>query len=359
MDVDSESNSIAANHDHASPVDESSEETNAKVLLMIEACAEGNSDVVQHMLTQPGPIVTTGNGEATFYFAAQQDVTTGRSPLMAAAHGGHVELCQLLLDHGAPWNALDRYGQCAGDYAVAAQNWPIVNLLVDWGTKAELILSAATRWQWKQQQQASESGHLNNDSFASQRPNTSPRPVEQEPCTKPDYLRQQLHFRGKNNSALVDQDGDAVMMEWERPLMELHASTLLDPASSRKSVLNVGFGLGLIDTALQKHHPVLHIIIEAHPQVYQRMLDEQWDKKPGVRIEFGTWQTVAPRLIEQGVRVDAVFYDTYGEHFLDLEDFHGLLPQLLSKPHGMYSFFNGLAPDNIFFHGVGTLVANI
>jgi hypothetical protein len=25
---------------------------------------------------------------------------------------------------------------------------------------------------------------------------------------------------------------------------------------------------------------------------------------------------------------------------------------LLSKPHGRYSFFNGLAPDNIFFHGV-------
>lgn len=26
--------------------------------------------------------------------------------------------------------------------------------------------------------------------------------------------------------------------------------------------------------------------------------------------------------------------------------------QILNQPHGMYSFFNGLAPDNIFFHGV-------
>ena len=25
---------------------------------------------------------------------------------------------------------------------------------------------------------------------------------------------------------------------------------------------------------------------------------------------------------------------------------------MLSKPHGRYSFFNGLVPDNIFFHGV-------
>jgi hypothetical protein len=26
--------------------------------------------------------------------------------------------------------------------------------------------------------------------------------------------------------------------------------------------------------------------------------------------------------------------------------------QILAKPHGVYSFFNGLAPDNLFFHGV-------
>lgn len=42
----------------------------------------------------------------------------------------------------------------------------------------------------------------------------------------------------------------------------------------------------------------------------------------------------------------------YGEHFLDLEDFHSLMVKVLSKPHGIYSFFNGLAPDNLFFHGV-------
>jgi hypothetical protein len=42
----------------------------------------------------------------------------------------------------------------------------------------------------------------------------------------------------------------------------------------------------------------------------------------------------------------------YGEHFLDLEDFHELMVQILAKPRGVYSFFNGLAPDNLFFHGV-------
>jgi hypothetical protein len=37
---------------------------------------------------------------------------------------------------------------------------------------------------------------------------------------------------------------------------------------------------------------------------------------------------------------------------LDLEDFHALMVQILAKPGGVYSFFNGLAPDNLFFHGV-------
>lgn len=45
-------------------------------------------------------------------------------------------------------------------------------------------------------------------------------------------------------------------------------------------------------------------------------------------------------------------FKKYGEHFLDLEDFHSQMIHLLSKPHGRYSFFNGLAPDNLFFHGV-------
>ena len=35
-----------------------------------------------------------------------------------------------------------------------------------------------------------------------------------------------------------------------------------------------------------------------------------------------------------------------------MQDFHTLMVDLLAKPHGVYSFFNGLAPDNLFFHGV-------
>ena len=72
--------------------------------------------------------------------ASYQDPTTGTSPLMIASQYGHLHICQTLLDNGAPWNAIDRYGKCAGNYATDAQQWDVVNLLVEAGTKAEVSL---------------------------------------------------------------------------------------------------------------------------------------------------------------------------------------------------------------------------
>jgi hypothetical protein len=42
--------------------------------------------------------------------------------------------------------------------------------------------------------------------------------------------------------------------------------------SSGGDVLNVGFGMGLVDTAIQKRKPKSHTIVEAHPGVYEKML---------------------------------------------------------------------------------------
>lgn len=78
-------------------------------------------------------------------------------------------------------------------------------------------------------------------------------------------------------------------------------------------MLNVGFGLGIIDTYIQSHNPVKHTIIEAHPDVYAHMLAEGWDKKPGVTIVFGRWQdAVRDGKLEA---YDGIFFDTYGEFY--------------------------------------------
>ena len=162
-------------------------------------------------------------------------------------------------------------------------------------------------------------------------------PVSHQPCTKPDYLQANVRYNAAN-TLLLDNDDDAVMMEWERPLMKAHASILTQNGAKGKRVLNVGFGLGIIDTALQLHAPSSHVIIEAHPTVYEKMVKDGWDKRGNVRVCFGRWQDELPKLIEEGVEVDGIFYDTYGEHFTDLEDFHELMTKVLHKPDGIYSF---------------------
>jgi type IV protein arginine methyltransferase len=60
------------------------------------------------------------------------------------------------------------------------------------------------------------------------------------------YLRQRVCYEGGN---LLDANGDAVMMPWEKPLMLAHANLI---CQSGGDVLNVGFGLGLVDEAIQE-----------------------------------------------------------------------------------------------------------
>jgi protein arginine N-methyltransferase 2 len=281
-----------------------------KVQGMVEACRTGTMHIIQQLMAENS------------LYARQQDDETGRSPLMAAAATGNGALCQHLLEAGAPWNAVDRQGQCAGNYATDNQHWGVVNLLVDWGVRAEFILGMIERSRRDNSETRShgdvafEDGNSGNPQSQSQsQPQTAgTKPVEHEPCTKPDYLRQRLHYTADGN-ALLDSDQDAVMMEWERPLMQAHAQILMEGTGRR--VLNVGFGMGIIDTALQNLQPAQHIIIEAHPDVYKRMLTDKWDQKPNVRICFGRWQDVIPALIKEGVIVDAIFYDTVREQMID------------------------------------------
>jgi protein arginine N-methyltransferase 2 len=295
-----------------------------KIRMMIDACSAGNLPVIQQLAAE-NPL-----------YICQQDFETGYSPLMAVAKVGNVELCKQLLDQGAPWNAVDRQGNCAGNHAMDGEHWELVNYLVEWGTRSELVLGEMQRCQQK--------AGIN---IIPQAPTSA---AEYQSSTKSDYLKHQLRYN-QDGSALLDEDNDAVMMEWERPIMKAHASIMMEAPGKR--VLNVGFGMGIIDSILQENSPNLHIIIEAHPDVYKRMLQEKWDKKPNVKLFHGKWQDVMPELIKQKVEVDAIFYDTYGEHAFDMEDFHVAMSQILCKPLGVYSFFNGLAPDNLFFHGVG------
>eukprot|EP00850_Spirogloea_muscicola_P022637 SM000304S11859 [mRNA] locus=s304:123482:126140:- [translate_table: standard] len=243
---------------------------------------------------------------------AYHEEKEGTSALISAAKGGHRDAVSLLLDAGAPWNGLDRYSMCARDYAMNAGHQDVVDLLLDAGVRAELILGAASR----------------SLSKGAEAPNAK-------------YLRDRVEY---SEDRLMDNESKGVMMAWEGALMEAHAHVV---CSQGGDILNVGFGLGLVDKAIQRRNPKSHTIVEAHPDVYARMLAEGWDKKKGVQIIHARWQDV----VDQLDQFDGIFFDTYGEYYDDFHSFHDCLQKLL-RPEGVYSFFNGLCGDNAFFHVV-------
>ncbi|KAJ2614165.1 hypothetical protein EV177_002195, partial [Coemansia sp. RSA 1804] len=169
-----------------------------------------------------------------------------------------------------------------------------------------------------------------------------------------DYLSQPVEYTG---DTLVDAEKNGVMMGWETPLMKMHAKTICPDGGG--TVLNVGFGMGIIDSSLQELGPGKHVIVEAHPDVYKHMKDKGWHEIPNVHIVFGRWQDKIAEIRSLGP-YDGIFFDTFGEFYKDLDDFHqaifdsnnGTQQPLLNKPDGIYSFFNGLGGDHKLFHDV-------
>ncbi len=280
---------------------------------LLAACQGGDWATAQQLLAQGAP-------------AYYQEEAGGTSCLMHAAQGAHLEIVQALLAASAPWNALDRQGKCAGEYAMAseaadaARRQAVVDALVDHAVIAEMLLGTM------------------GDAEA----------VAAQQQESEQYLEGRVRYE---KDKLVDEAEEGVMMEWEAPLMEAHAQLLCGEAGDR-DVMNVGFGMGIIDSAIQRLGCKSHTILEAHPDVLAKMEADGWPAKPGVAVEAGRWQDVLPRLVAQGKKYDAIFYDTYSEHYrVHQQVFHEWLPKLL-RPGGIYSYFNGLAPDNIFFHAV-------
>ena len=282
----------------AAPPDSKSDKSPEE--LLCAAAEAGNDDAIAELIS---------SGADPTYFDA-----SGMTPLMHAATGGHAAAARLLLDAGAPWNALSPEGLSAGDLTSDPATY---DLLLDHALRSELILGTVAR---RQAAPANSSDGV---------------PAET-------YLDSRVSF---SEDRVMDAESKAVMMEWERPLMEAHARAVC--AAGGGKVLNVGFGMGLVDQAMQRYEPEEHTIIEAHPEVYARMLKLGWGEKKNVRILFGRWQDVIPQLGSY----DGIFFDTYGEYYEDMREFHEHLPKLLN-PGGVYSYFNGLCGDNAFFHVV-------
>jgi len=102
-------------------------------------------------------------------------------------------------------------------------------------------------------------------------------------------------------------DGHPVMEQWEKPYMEELARVA---TSQGGKVLEVGFGLGLSASAIQRCENVTeHIIIEANAGVIER--GKKWSENQPHKVTFkhGLWQDVVESLDDESL--DGVLYDTY------------------------------------------------
>ena len=277
---------------------------------ILNAICNGNIPAAQKILR--------GLGRDCRDVVSYQNPQNGVTPLMKAAERGEAEVVSLLLQNGAPWNAIDSVGQTAGNYALAKGHQQIVDQLLAAGVSCELLFAALKK-----------------------KDRSTPNVINAS------YLDRGVKFTD-DQQKLLDDNNDAVMMEWERPIMEAHANILCE---TKGDVLNIGFGMGIVDTFIQSHKPRSHTIIEAHPTVYKSMIAKGWDKKENVHIYFGRWQDVLPTLVNSGKWFDGIFFDTYGEDWTEQRKLHSQLPTIL-RSGGLYSFFNGFCPDNIFLQGV-------
>jgi len=186
---------------------------------------------------------------------------------MLAAEHGDVDMVHALLKAGASWQERSLDGCTPGEYAMANRaDRGCFQLLLEWAVQCEMILGRETL----KQREEEEARHV---------------------ASNDQYLASTITY-ATDGDIIDDSSGDAVMMTWETPLMERHAADICWKGPGEGVVLNIGFGMGIVDAAIQKREPKRHVIIEAHPDVYRQMLHLGWDKKENVTVVFGRWQDV-------------------------------------------------------------------
>ena len=96
-----------------------------------------------------------------------------------------------------------------------------------------------------------------------------------------------------------------VMMSWEIPIMEKMAEVCVNEGDH---VLECGFGMGILATAVQARKPASHTITETHPQIQPKLAEFAADH-PTVRAVNDRWLS----LIDEAGRYDVILMDTYAD----------------------------------------------
>ncbi|PSS16972.1 hypothetical protein M430DRAFT_35565 [Amorphotheca resinae ATCC 22711] len=335
--------------------------------------------------------------------ASVQDPETGMTPLHAAisacgpaagtagslgegeeGEGGEEvdiekakEVVKELFLAGAIWNDLDAEGETPGCVAWRLGRKELYELVVEAGVRAEMLLGLMGGYEALESGEEDEGMDIEEEeegeegdgvivvrkgegeSNANADITTGEKPQEaknEEPPKKDvnseDYLKSALKFE---DDKLLDEDANGVMMAWETDIMRRSVDLLLPDLKPGARILNIGFGMGIIDRMFRATSPLSHHIIEAHPAVLSKIKEEgsdfgaAWEASApeGGKyvVHSGRWQEIVPKLLEAGEVFDAIYFDTFGEDYTQLKLFFSEYVVGLLSPEGRFGFFNGLGAD--------------
>lgn len=341
--------------------------------------------------------------------ATAQDPKTGETPLHAAIRAcgpasqedgaddeedGCVEeardVMQELFYSGAIWNDVDSNNETPGCVAYRLGRKALYNMCVDAGVRAELLfaimneyeeLSSGPEDEDEEEEEKNEDVEMREhakekDSIAEahdgdsipvvEEPKFVPPDVNEKPVTSEEYLNSILTY---DDDKLVDSDLNGVMMAWETDIMRRSVAALIPDAAPGKRILNIGFGMGIVDGMFADLKPARHHIIEAHPSVLQHVSkpdakfgpkwEESGPEEGAFKIFGGKWQDIVPKLLGQGEVYDAIYFDTFGEDYSQLRMFFTEHIPGLMDMEGRFSFFNGLGADRRICYDVYTKVVEM
>ncbi|SJM87762.1 probable Arginine N-methyltransferase 2 [Zygosaccharomyces bailii] len=263
-----------------------------------------------------------------------------------------LDIMNLLFEYGAGWNFLDYEQKTVGDLLLERgqkRQGVLYSRLVDAGVSAELLLRKVNEGEIEfidpeELPESLQEASLNAAQDAAAE-------MKQEADTAIDqkaYLDSKLEYT--KDSLVTNENRDGVMMDWESSIMYKAADSICPVPDA--TVLNIGFGMGIIDQAIQSHSPQKHYICEAHPDVLQKMKEDGWYERKGVIVLEGRWQDCLNDLLDRGdVFFDGIYYDTFSEHYDDMLELYDIVVGLL-KPGGVFSFFNGLGADRSLCYDV-------
>jgi protein arginine N-methyltransferase 2 len=343
--------------------------------------------------------------------ASCQDPTTGETPLHASIRAcgypiedepptdsgeKQEELCvqeaketihELFL-WGAIWNDVDNHNETPGCVAWRLKRPELYKLCVEAGVRAEMLFGLMGGYE-ELSSGPDEEDEVQEDVVMAEEQKNGAEPHDTEPrvdgevanesksfsppqtendkqVTSDEYLKSALTY---SESKLVDDDGNAVMMAWETDIMRRSVESLLPGKAAERRILNIGLGMGIIDTMFADTTPARHHIIEAHPAVIEHLpkpdakFGSSWERSGpsdgAFKVHKGRWQDIVPTLVEQGEVYDAIYFDTFGEDYSQLKLFFTEYVPALLDQDGRFGFFNGLGADRRISYDVYTKVVEM